>query len=100
MECFKKRKTIEIDRRRHLRYDFNLTIEYVKDSGTISTIYKGIVIDISNSGLRLLTPNPLSVGQEIIIKSILPSYSQIAIVRWVENPDNASFNVGLEFQSD
>lgn len=89
---------MDIDRRRHLRYDFNLAIEYVKDSGVVSAIYKGIITDISNSGMRLLTPSPLNVGQAITIKNILPSYSQMAVVRWVENPDRASYNAGLEFQ--
>ena len=87
------------DRRRHLRYDFNLAIEYVKDSGIFSTIYKGIITDISNSGLRLLTPSPLDIGQAITIKNALPSYSQTAVVRWVENPDSASCKAGLEFKT-
>ena len=87
------------DRRRHLRYDFNLAIEYVKDPGIVSPIYKGIITDISNSGLRLLTPSPLNVGQAITIKDSLPSYSQTAVVRWVENPDCASFKAGLEFEN-
>ena len=90
---------MEVDRRRHLRYDFNLAIEYVKDPGMVSTIYKGIIIDISNSGLRLLTPSPLDIGQAITIKNTLPASSQTAVVRWVENPDSASYNAGLEFET-
>lgn len=87
------------DRRRHLRYDFNLAIEYVKDPGIVYTIYKGIITDISNTGLSLLTPSPLNVGQAITIKNTLPAYSQTAVVRWVENPDSASYKAGLEFEN-
>ena len=90
---------MEFDRRRHLRYDFNLAIEYVKDPGIVSTIYKGIITDISNSGLRILTPSPLDIGQAITIKNTLPAYSQTAVVRWVENPDSASYKAGLEFEN-
>jgi hypothetical protein len=90
---------MEFDRRRHLRYDFNLAIEYIKDPGIVSTIYKGIITDISNSGLRILTPSPLNVGQAITIKNALPAYPQTAVVRWVENPDSASYKAGLEFEN-
>jgi len=82
-----------------MRYDFNLAIEYVKDHGIVPDIYKGIITDISNSGLRLLTPSPLDIGQAITIKNTLPVYSQTAVVRWVENPDNASCKAGLEFEN-
>jgi hypothetical protein len=85
------------DRRRHLRYDFSLVIEYVKDHGVVSPVYQGIITDISNSGLRLLTPSPLDIGEAITIKNTLPAYSQTAVVRWVENPDSASYSAGLEF---
>ena len=90
---------MEFDRRRHLRYDFNLAIEYVKGPGIVSIICKGIITDISNSGLRLLTPSPLDIGQAITIKNTLPTYSQTAVVRWVENPDSASCKAGLEFEN-
>jgi len=79
-----------------MRYDFNLAIEYIKDPGIVPDVYKGIITDISNSGLRLLTPSPLDIGQAITIKNTLPVYSQTVVVRWVENPDNASCKAGLE----
>jgi hypothetical protein len=56
--------------------------------------FDGIITDISNSGICLLTNNPLCKGQKIIVNA--PS-ARKAIVRWSERFDSTYYAVGLEF---
>lgn len=59
-------------------------------------IFDGIITDMSDSGLCLLTTNPLSEGQKITINNASP-LSRTAIVRWSERIDSLYHRVGLEF---
>jgi hypothetical protein len=86
-----------LEQRKHLRYDFIVKIEYVSNPENANDILKGVTINISNSGLCLLTTHCLNIGQEISIKTVLPSFSQTAVVRWIRNYDDASYHAGLEF---
>jgi hypothetical protein len=86
-----------IERRRHQRYDFFCTIEYVLNPDITGEIFKGAAINISNSGLCFCISNPLSEGQEIIIKSNLPVSSQTASVCWIEKGYDDFYKVGLMF---
>jgi len=88
-----------IDKRRHLRYNFICPIECILDPSTPNEVLKGETNDISNSGFCLHTSNLLNVGQELIIKSILPTYSQVAVVRWIMNLDESTYKLGLEFKN-
>jgi hypothetical protein len=83
-----------IERRKHIRYDyFNHVIEYYSKSS--DEVFKGVTINISNSGLCLQILKPLSIGQEIKIKRA-PSISyQPATVRWIKKIDGTLYNVGL-----
>ncbi len=84
-----------IERRRHLRYNFPSTIEYVLEPETTGEIFKGIIINISNCGLCLCISSPLSDGQEVTIKSILPIAYRTASVRWIKKLDDNFYKVGL-----
>jgi hypothetical protein len=83
-----------IERRRDLRYDyFHHMIEYYAKSS--DEVFKGVTINISNSGLCLQILKPLSVGQEIKIKRA-PSISyQPATIRWIKKTDDNLYKVGL-----
>lgn len=87
-----------LEQRRNLRYGFMYTVDYILNSAKTDEIYNGVTIDISNSGLCLYTKNCLSEGQEITIKSVLPVYSENAVVRWAESVDESSYKVGMEFK--
>jgi hypothetical protein len=60
------------DQRRQERFDISCPIEYVVGSFQSAMFCEGIAVNISNSGLCLLTPYSLAEGQEIAIKSIFP----------------------------
>lgn len=83
-----------IERRRHIRYDcFYHVVEYYAKSS--DEVFKGVTINISNSGLCLHILKPLCIGQEIKIKRT-PSISyQPATVRWIKKTDDNLYNVGL-----
>ena len=88
---------ISSEKRRHERRDTMITIEYLVDRLNTDEAFEGVVADVSESGLCLLTANPLREGQKIEIKNNMPPSFRSASVRWVRN-DNKLYNkVGLEF---
>jgi c-di-GMP-binding flagellar brake protein YcgR len=84
--------------RRHTRYDFPQSIEYVlspsKDDGVVR---KGVTVNISSTGLALYLFDPLPDGQEIIIKTKLPVTHQAAKVLWIKENNSTSYVSGLKF---
>ncbi len=56
--------------------------------------FGGVITDISDSGMCLLTSNPLCKGQKIIVNM---ATARTAIVRWSERFDSSYYTVGLEF---
>jgi hypothetical protein len=89
------------DRRMQERYIFSdmVEIEYVLDPFTDYEIFKGFIVNTSESGLCLLTSNKLKKGEEITIKSMINAPSQAAVVQWIEKYDNDYYKVGLVFES-
>jgi len=85
------------NRRKHPRYDFPYSIRYVLNPDTNHQVFDAVAINISKSGLRFYTPNLLEEGQKITIRTILPTPSQNAVVRWIEKFDGFYNTVGLEF---
>ena len=73
----------------------NCTIEYFLDLNSQET-FEGIIDNISEAGICLITSNHLEDGQEIIIKTdiFLPSHS--AQVCWVR-PHEDAYKIGLKF---
>ena len=84
-------------RRKGERYDFPATIEYVLDQPNASEVLKGVVINISASGLAAYVFSPLPEGQKIIITSALPLDTRTATVLWIEKKDESFFLTGLKF---
>jgi hypothetical protein len=87
------------DQRRQERFDISCPIEYVVDSFQSAMFCEGVAVNISNSGLCLLTSHPLAEGQEIAIKNIfpIPLPSETASVVWVEKSDDLAVRTGLSF---
>ncbi|MEW6054258.1 MAG: PilZ domain-containing protein [Nitrospirota bacterium] len=86
-----------MDKRRHRR-DFTTTIaEYSFTHQHHGDVFDGIIVNISESGLCLLTTTFLSQGQEIIIRNGALVASRKANVRWAERYRDAYYRAGLEF---
>jgi hypothetical protein len=56
---------------------------------------RGIIINISNSGLCIFSPDPLHRGQEITIKAPLPLLDERFTVCWTNKLLDDFFMVGL-----
>jgi hypothetical protein len=90
------------EKRRHTRYFLFSPIQYGLISGHESTLFRGHTLNLSRSGLCILTNYPLSPGQDIVIKKhILPLAASKATVRWItaiddENPFGYTYVAGLE----
>jgi hypothetical protein len=70
-----------IERRRQIRHKFLSSVEFVlNDAG--DRIMKGVLLNISDSGLCMYSYVPLGKGQKIIIKSSLPIRHQAFTVQW------------------
>ena len=57
--------------------------------------WKGVIINISNSGLCIFSPNSLADGQEVIIKAPLPLLDERFVVCWSNKLLDDFFMVGL-----
>ncbi len=86
------------DNRRHRRQDFSYAVvEYVLNSNSTHETFIGFTLNVSISGLCLYTPKLLAEGQEITIKSTIPTSSNAAMVKWIEKYDDVFYKVGLVF---
>ena len=92
---------MSFERRVEERHSFSdmVEIEYVLDPFTDSETFKGSLVNISETGLCLLTTHLLKVGEEITINSMINTPSQIAVVQWIEKYDDDYYKVGLIFES-
>jgi len=85
------------DQRKDKRRDTIHVIEYIVDGLSTSETFEGIVANISDSGLCLLTTYPLENGTRIAIKNQERLNSRSAAVRWNASNRNLYYKVGLEF---
>ena len=84
---------MQSDQRKHERFNFPYTIEYL-DPYAPDKIIRGIAMNISESGVCLYIPQSLNKGQEITIRSIIYSSPQKATVCWSEEYDDVFYRVG------
>ena len=68
--------------------------EYSVITSSDNKMSYGIISDISESGMCLMTADPLKPGEQIVIKS--NPLSRTAIVRW-NNTGDSYFKAGLQF---
>jgi hypothetical protein len=85
------------DKRRHIRSNIATAVEYALGPLHTDETFDGVIADISESGLCLLTTTPLNKGQEILLKINPSAFSQTAIVRWSRQYEDLYCRAGLEF---
>ena len=79
----------------HDRSSIDCTVEYFLDLSSQET-FEGVIDNISEAGLCLITSNKLEEGQEITIRTdiFLPSHS--AVVCWSKRLEDR-YKIGLKF---
>ena len=85
-----------VDKRRHRRADTISAVQYVTSLFHTDEIFDGVISNISESGVCLLTTNPLSKGQDITIKNKIPATPRTATVRWSTKYHDLYYKAGLE----
>jgi hypothetical protein len=91
-----KEKAI-LNRRMHIRYEVEKEINYVLHDHSPKS-FKGIIVNISDSGMGLFVFNPLREGQEIIIKSDEKSLNKRGSVRWCLEMGDNIYKIGVVFR--
>ncbi|MBE0425864.1 MAG: PilZ domain-containing protein [Nitrospirae bacterium] len=84
------------NRRKHERTLLNKVIEYSMNSSSDDKSIYGIISDMSESGMCLLTTCPLKNGEKILLKIVNP-LSKIAVVRW-SSAGGLYYKAGLKFK--
>jgi len=95
------------DQRKNERAEFTGDkVEYALNPFSEDEMFEADAINVSETGLCLLSSNRLTVGQEITIRNFMTFSSRTAVVMWVEEydgmfhfdkSDEALFKVGLQF---
>lgn len=91
---------MEREERRSKRNLVIKPVEYFLIPSIITKPSDGLITDISDSGLCLLTTSQLKDRQRIIIEDKSFSSEKFAIVRWSEKYDDMFYKIGLEFTED
>ena len=91
-----KEKSYYLEKRMHIRYEFEKDIHYVLHEHSQKS-FKGIIINISDAGMCFFTFHPLHEGQEIIIKTDEKSLNRRGNVRWCREMGDNVYKAGVEF---
>jgi Tfp pilus assembly protein PilZ len=75
-------------------------VQYFLVPSIIEKTYDGVITDISDSGICLLTTSPLKDRQRIIVLDKSHLSERAAIVRWSQKYDDLFYKIGLEFIED
>jgi len=75
-------------------------IDYFGVPSIIGKHFDGLIMDISDSGVCILTTSHLNDRERIIIEDKSSSSGKLAIVRWSEKYDDMFYKIGLEFTED
>ena len=73
-----------LERRKHKRDDLLDVVSFAPSPDTSHAVLKGWIKDWSQSGLCLMTLQPLEQEQEIMVNHIVVPSSRRAVVRWQE----------------
>ena len=85
----------DIERRSEPRRTYHLPIKFTL-KGQEDEVFRGAVNNISMSGIGMFSFQPLSEGQEIIVKSSLPGKHIAYAVRWSKKLVEDFYEVGLK----
>ena len=85
------------EHRRETRHDFLTPIEFILDPPTVGDVlHKGVIVNITATGLGVYILDQLSTGQKIIIKTGLPVAPQPASIRWIKKEKTRFCRAGLK----
>ena len=84
--------------REELRTGYQQAIKYVTSQFAGDTVCKGVTVNLSRSGMCLITFNQLEEGQQISIEKGL-KVSNPSTVRWVKKLDKDIYKVGVQIAS-
>ncbi len=86
-----------MERRRHQRFDYLSSVDYVVSPNGRSTTLRGMINNVSVSGICLYMLEPLDEGQEIIITDQPHFEHQRLKVCWTEEMSSDFYRSGLTF---
>jgi len=87
------------ERRRHKRKYLANAMECELKELQQKEIFDCVAANISQSGICLITTNPLQNGQKVTMKNHIFPSPRTATVRWSEDYKSLYFRAGLEFAS-
>jgi len=87
----------DTEKRKTKRYDMTSPIEYILDSQASGEVHKGVLVNISTTGIGAYVFSPLSEGQKVVITTRLPVDYHSAIIAWIKKEDANAYLVGLKF---
>jgi len=91
---------MEREDRRSKRKLVNKLVEFLLIPSVAKRTLDGLITDISDSGLCLLTNSQLKHGQRLVIQGESYLSDKIASVRWTQKFDDIFYKIGLEFTED
>jgi len=86
--------------RKSKRKIINKLVEYFLIPSATTRTFDGLITDVSDCGLCLVTNSQLKYGQRIIIQDEPYLSEKVAIVRWTQKFDDIFYKIGLEFLED
>jgi hypothetical protein len=86
-----------MEKRKTKRYDMTSPIEYVLHPSTTGDVQKGVLVNISTTGIGAYVFSPHPEGQKIIITSRLPVDYHSAMIAWIKKEDDNFYLAGLKF---
>ncbi len=84
-----------IERRKNIRYDFPVFVEYRLIPDIPHKVYKNVTVNISISGFCLALSGPISKGMKIEIQKDVPFCPKLASVSWVTKIDERAYLAGF-----
>lgn len=85
------------EKRKTKRYDITSSLEYVLDPRTPDEIHKGVLVNISTTGIGAYVFTPHTEGQRVVITSRLPVDYHSATIAWIKKEADDFYLAGLKF---
>ncbi len=89
------------ERREYFRFDLANVVELVAADAASSDQFRGVTINISETGMSLFVFQPIRTNDRIsIVKSMLPLCHRAGRVRWVNRLATDFYKIGLMFDPE
>lgn len=86
------------ERRQYFRFDLANVVELVTPGPAPNDQFRGVTINISETGMSLFVFQPVSTNDTItIVKSMLPLSHRAGSVRWVNRLAPDFYKIGMMF---